>query len=106
MVADIEIRAVVKPEVIDAIHDSKTGEISLKVGVDIFVFPNRYNIVVLEDKTGLREPVETQCNGFYNPETQNRKAGAIPFVRLTLDIQELPEDLQTRLINSSPKSYT
>jgi hypothetical protein len=99
---DIVIPAVVRASVITTLLAN--SEVNLVVGVDIHVFPNRYNILILEDASGENSPVECQCVSFYDPAVR-KTAGDLPVVRLSLTIVEPPESAILNLVDGDLPGY-
>lgn len=92
LVGDFELKAIVKPAVFRAIEQA--GEANLRVGVDIPIFPNLWNRVFLSDG---EDEIETQCQASYDPRTSlDQRFGPTPLVRLSVFIQEVPEDVMLR----------
>lgn len=103
MQADIEIETAVASALIDEFNRREEDFMNLRVGHDIFIFPNIYNIVVLTDIAGEREAILTQCKGFYDPEVEERAAGEVPVVQLSRNIEPLPDALMERLTAADPR---
>lgn len=100
---DVEFDATVSAAIIDEFNGRDEGFMNLRVGIDIPIFPNLWNIIILHDVTGEREPIITQCTGFYDPDAENKTAGSVPFVRLDREIRDLPEALLEELIAADPR---
>ena len=100
---DIEVEAFVSAAIIDEFNAREEDFMNLRVGIDIPIYPNMWNIVVLKDITGDRDPIITQCHGFYDPDDQNRSAGVIPYVQLSREIRDLPEQLLEELVAADPR---
>ena len=100
---DIELEVTVASRVIDEFNAREEDFINLRVGVDIPIFPNLYNLILLKDIAGEREPIFCQCMGCYDPDIENRSAGEIPAVYLTRNIQPIPDQLMEELIAADPR---
>lgn len=100
---DVEFDAVVSAAVIDEFNAREDGTMNLRVGIDIPIFPNLWNIIILKDVTGEREPIITQCTGFYDPDAENKAAGVVPFVRLDREIRDLPDALLEEMVAADPR---
>lgn len=101
--ADIELEAFVSSAVIAEFSRSTTGAMNLRVGIDIPLFPNRYNVILLKDITGQREPILAQCTGFYDPDVEEKAAGEVAMVRLDRNLTPLPEAVLERLTAADPR---
>lgn len=101
--ADIELTAIVSGSLIDEFNGRSEGFMNLQVGRDLNVFPNYYNLVLLLDADGIREAILTQCNGVYDPEEEELAAGLYPFVRLTRNIESLPDHVLSTFIAADPR---
>lgn len=100
--SDIEIETTVASALIDEFNRREQGFMNLRVGEDITVFPNMYNIVILVDVAGERDAIITQCNGFYDPEEEELASGEFPYVRLTRTIIPPPEHIIEKMIGADP----
>lgn len=101
--ADIEIETEISGALIDEFNRRTEGFMNLRVGEDISIYPNLYNIVVLVDASGEREAILTQCLGYYDPEEEELAAGEVPLVYLTRNIEDPPEHVMERLIAADPR---
>lgn len=100
---DLILEATVRSSILSELEEK--GTINLKVGIDIQLFPNRYNIIILNDASGELPPLECQCNGFYDPDTRQRAAGSVAIVRLTTTIVEPPEDVIQNLMGGQDPGF-
>lgn len=96
--ADIELKVFISSALIDEFNSRPEGFMNLAVGKDISIFPNLYNLVLLQDITGERPPILTQCMGVYNPDTENAASGEVPIVYLQTEILELPDEVLEELL--------
>lgn len=101
--ADIEIKTTVSGAIIDEFNRRSEGFMNLRVGEDISIYPNLYNLIILVDASGERDAILTQCMGFYDPEKDELAAGEVPLVYLTRNIRELPEEIMERLVAADPR---
>lgn len=102
--ADIELETFVSAAIIDEFNSrEEQGFMNLRVGIDIQIFPNYNNIVLLKDVNGEREPILTQCRGMYIPEQERLAAGEVPYVRLDREIQDIPDHVFDKMIGADPR---
>lgn len=101
--ADIELETEISSALIDEFNRREEDFFNLRVGIDIPIYPNRFNIVLLKDVAGEREPILTQCKGFYDPDAENLAAGEVPLVQLSRIIEEPPEYIIEQMIAADPR---
>lgn len=101
--ADIELEAAISAALIDEFNRREQDFMNFRVLLDLPFFPNIHNIVILNDVTGERDPIFTQCKGFYDPDAENLAAGEVPLVRLSRNIEPVPDDVMDRLIAADPR---
>ena len=101
--ADIELQVVVSSAIIDEFNRREEGFMNLRVSHEISIFPNIYNLVTLLDEADERDAILTQCKGFYDPQDHALAAGEVPVVRLSRNIEDLPEEVMDRLTAAEPR---
>lgn len=102
--ADIEVEVTISDALLDEFERRDESFLNFRVGIDIPIYPNYYNIVILNSASGEREPIITMCTGYYDPEIEELKSGATPVVRLDRNLLDLPDGLLDRLTAASPNS--
>jgi len=101
--ADLEFEVLVSSALLDEFDQRSEGFMNLQVGFDLPIFPNIYNLILLTDSAGEREPILTQCRGFYDPEVDELQAGEIPVVQLSRNIEPVPDSVLDFLTAADPR---